>query len=712
MKRCLLFVSILLLSLLGGGCDAPAPVDCVHAFLSYIDAGAYLDAYELLHSSVRYDEAQRLLDEEAGSTQSAKRISKEQFVERYTNIFKALEITGLAYEIKSSVEGEAICVYDYALRYESGLGDLGLQTHRITLIKEDGRFVIEWAPSLIFPEMEQTDTVRVAGTTAARGEILADGVAYAQETNAISVFAVPEKIEDVEQFTRQAALLLDMSAAAVSKALTSTHSLILLKQYYPDAYTTALEEQLLDVPGITIDKSNFGTLRDNPQGSTLAHIIGYTGAANEDDLLRLTGSKEGDETYDLYSVVGKTGLERQYETVLNGEDGYYIYICTATGENRKVLYRKPAQNGLDVVLTVDPDMQAYAETIFKYTLYGEDTSGAAVVLDPTTGRIDTMVSYPSYDLNLFTRRISTKEYEALTSKKNTPLLNRLTQGRYAPGSIFKPFTAAAALASGAMTTSTAFPLGTEKIEEDVYWRPSDTGEFGPWKYARIKRVELRNRHSPPLNMHSGMVDSDNIYFAYAALRTGVEAFTGYMDALGFNEAIDFDLPLLSSQMARENADWTPMLLAESAYGQGQVLMTPLQAAAMFGAFANNGTIMRPYVVEGLYRTEGTAYVAQEQTEPAVWKQSAIDASLVNTIVPMLEDVVNSGTGRSLDMKNEGIAGKTGTAEVSDNREICWFVGFRVNSESPRLVLVMLDLPANSELAVARFDIAKQLLTFE
>ncbi len=711
MKRslCLLF-SLILLTLAVPACKAPSAADARDAFLNLIHSGEYGAAYDMLHSSVRYDADREAKDKAENKEQPTNRISKAQFSERYKVIFEELEIGGLSYTPTSSVEGEAICVYDYRLSYDSPLIGEHEMEFRMSIRRENGLWTVEWSPALLFPEMGWGDTVRVGKTAALRGEILADGVVYAQTVNAVSVIAVPAKIEDEAQFVRQTAMLLDMSIEAVEKKLKNVYGdFAILKQLYPDELTESLEEQLLLIPGVSIDKSNFGTLRYYPQKSTLAHILGYVGAASPEDLKTLTGNEKGDDVYNADSRVGKSGLESIYEKQLRGTDGYYIYISAPDGLNKKTLYEKKAENGLDVQLTLNPDLQHRAEVLLQYSLFGEDTAGAVVVLNPKTGAVEAMVSYPSFDLNLFSRGIPESDWQRLSTQKNAPLFNRLTRGLYPPGSIFKPYTAAVALESGSMTTDSTFPMDKERIEEDK-WLPSDNGEFGPWGYASITRVHLNHRNSPPLNMHSGMIDSDNIYFAYAALKTGTDSFVSFMENAGYTESVPFDTSVLPAQMKNEKSQWSPMLLAESSYGQGEVLITPLQAACMFSAFANNGSIQTPYVVKGLYRTDGPDYTPVTQHENSVWKENIIQQSTVNTLTPMLEDVIQTGTGYWLRLDN--IAGKTGTAEVGNDKtkEINWFAGYRVNTGEDRLVLVMLEVPANSAaFSQTKFDIARELL---
>ncbi len=714
MKRSLcLLLSLILLTLAVPACKAPSAADARDAFLTFINAGEYGAAYDMLHSSVRYDPDRAAKDIAENKEQPIDRISKEQFIERYEAIFEELEIGGLSYTPTSAVEGEAICVYDYRLGYDSPLiGDQEME-FRMSVRRENSLWTVEWTPELLFPEMGWGDTVRVGKTTALRGEILADGVVYAQTVNAVSVIAVPDKIEDQAQFARQTSMLLGMSIEAVEKKLTNVYGdFVILKQLYPDELTQSLEEQLLLIPGVSVDKSNFGTLRYYPQKNSLAHILGYVGAASPEDLKALTGNEKGDDVYNADSRVGKSGLESIYEKQLRGTDGYFIYISAPDGLNKKTLYEKKAENGLDVQLTLDPDLQQRTEVLLQYLMFGEDTAGAVVVLNPKTGEIEAMASYPSFDLNLFARGIPEADWQRLSTQKNAPLFNRLTRGLYPPGSIFKPYTAAVALESGAMTATTTFPMNKETIEEDK-WLPSDNGEFGPWGYASITRVHLEHRHSPPLDMHSGMIDSDNIYFSYAALKTGTDAFVSFMEHAGYTESIPFDTSVLPAQLKNEKSEWSPMLLAESSYGQGEVLVTPLQAACMFSALANNGSIQAPYVVKGLYRTEGPDYTPVTQHEDSVWKANIIQQSTLDTLAPMLEDVIETGTGNWLHMDN--IAGKTGTAQVGNDRtkEINWFVGYRLRTTEDRLVLVMLEVPANSEaFSQTKFDIARELLKQE
>jgi len=505
---------------------------------------------------------------------------------------------------------------------------------------------------------------------------------------------------------------LNMTENEVYRELDRAYNdLAILKRCYPDELTKEIKEQLLLLPGVGIDDGNYGTLRDYPQKESLAHFIGYTGAiASQEELIELTGSANGNERYNTDSHVGKTGIEKLYEDQLRGHDGYFIYICAKDGTNKETLYRKNAQNGQDVHLTIDGELQQRLDEVMHCTLVEGITAGAVVALNPYTGAIDAMGSYPSYDINNFARGWSEADWQQIQNNAMSPLFNRLIQGRYPPGSICKPFTAVAALETGARDTDDVF---VGEIDDDK-WIPGDDGQGGPWKWSAITRVEINNRHTP-LNMHNAMVDSDNIYFADAALKIGADTLVRCFEKYGFDAAIDFDLNVASPQIRNEDTlELSPVLLADSGYGQGELLITPLQIASMYTAFANgSGDIIAPHMVEGLYQNDGLDYRPETQTQKKTWREDVIKTGTVSTIEPMLRDVVADGTGYQLKVRSVEVSGKTGTAEIGNDksREISWFVGYRtgVSPEDARLVLVMLEIPATKDFTSLKFDIARELL---
>lgn len=718
----LLFLCLLLAAAPLGGCapkEDTGGLDITKEFISLISDGEYAAAWELLDAGTKYDQSEIAEDRRENTTQPGKTITLEQFVQRYTNIFDALGITSMTVEDISYQKSELIAMVTYTMTYHSQVGGELTYTFHTDAIKEDGQWRVEWTPAMILPDLDWGYTVRVSTLPARRGEILAGTQVLAQNVNAVTVYAVPSKITDRELFLSRVSALLDTSREALAQKLDRAYNdFALLKQFYPDELDDLTREELLLNAGLGIDESNYGTLRNYPMKDSLAHIVGYVGRISTEELMEYTGSTAGNERYNGDSVVGKTGLEKKYETELRGVDGKLYFIADGTGARVSTICSIPARHGYDVQLTMDADLQQRLDEVVELTLWGTDTAGAVIVMDPHTGAVEAMGSYPAYDLNEFARGISEKSWQEILNQENTPLYNRLIQGQYPPGSIFKPFTAAMVLEEGILTAGDEFPDGKGEDIEDNKWRPSDEGEFGPWAYAAITRVSLNNRHRP-LNMHNAIVDSDNIYFAWAALKTGESLFETYFESLGMNQSVPFDLSVSKSQLLNSSSQWNPQLLADSGYGQGEVLTTPMQICAMYTAFANHtGDMMVPYCVKGLYEnTEDGRYRCVQAAEPQVWIEDTMSPDVITAIEPMMEDVQNIGTGYHLGLKRKvSVACKTGTAEIGSDksREIAWFVGYRtgVEPEQERLVLVMLELPTAKEYAELKFDIARELLELE
>lgn len=734
---CLVLVFLICISSLLSGCSESSGRAVCLNFLSRISAGDYAGAFALVDTSVTFTPEETAADpskpidpnetpdyaslaQQEPSRETEGLISKNQFIAKYMNIFSALQIDSVVYDNISVKTGEIFTVVNFTSHYSSELLGEVTGEHRMIAIKSHGKWSVEWAPSLIFPEMEWGDTVRVARISAKRGEIMADGELLATTEGKISVYAMTSLLTDEnrDHFYNKCSALLGMTKEAIDKKLAKAYDgVAVLKQFYQDEMPSYLEEQLLEVEGIGIDYGNYGTVRSYPQKSMLAHTIGYVGIVSAADNAELQqklselneGRTEEDGLYTSDSYVGRNGLEAMYERELRGKDGYRIYICTPEGRNRRTLYTKEAQDGYDLQLTIDFDLQKRLDFVLDSVLFGETTAGAVVVMDPKTGAIEAMSSWPDYDLNSFAKGISSEEYAQLLSKASKPLYNRLTQGLYPPGSVLKAFTAVAALQSGTLDENYVF---TGEIVDD-YWLPT---EFGTWLGQKIKRTTVKYGRLSPLNMRSAIVHSDNIYFANAALLMGWDNYINYMTSIGFGESMPFDLNVAKSQLYNEGSELTLMLLADSGYGQGEILTTPLQMAAMFCAFANGGNIMRPYIIEGMYETEGIKYHNVSRTSPTVWKSGVIGQSALDIVVPYLKDVVDpklNGTGQSLRVSSVTVAAKTGTAEIGNDksRQISWFAGFRCDVEDAdaRLVLVMLEVPTTEEYASLKFDVAREML---
>ncbi|MEG1548735.1 MAG: penicillin-binding transpeptidase domain-containing protein [Clostridia bacterium] len=727
MKRVIALILILALILPLAACATlSAGATACEQFLEYIKAADYAAAYGMLCAASRNDteeSAENSNDTEESAENSndteesaENRISEKEFIDKYTKIFAALEITDISYSAINIDAGQIMTTASFDATYHSTL--IGDVTSSFTMISklEGGIWSIEWSPALIFPDMQWGDKVNVVRIAAKRGEILASGEVVAATKGKLTVYAMPSRMKDETMAVTQLSTLLKLKEADVKEKLEDAYNdLAVIEQYYTGELSPTVRAQLLLIPGVGIDEDNYGYQREYPYGSLLAHTIGYVGPISgvskgtiDEEVNRLNELAGDENAYTTDSRVGKLGIERQYETQLRGTDGMQIYISTSEGKNRRTLYMKPAKDGYDVHLTVDLKLQQRMEEVLQLVLFGETTAGAVVVINPLTGEVQASASYPTYDLNPFTRGISTQDYNTLQNNPAKPLINRVTQGRYPPGSVFKAFTAAATLDGNVIPIDYVFD---QKIDDD-YWIPEG---YGGWVWSAIKRTYMRNR-AEPLNMHNAILNSDNIYFAHAALQMGQDKFLSYMEKMGFTETVPFDIGVAAPQLLNKDTEFTLKFLADSGYGQGEILITPLQLAAEFSAFANGGDIYVPHIVSGLYEMDGIKYNSISESKTELWKQGIISRATIDAILPMLKDVARSdlnGTGSKLRVKNCTVAAKTGTAEIGNDksREISWFAGFRtgVADKDARLVLVMLEVSADAEMSALKFDIARELL---
>lgn len=633
-------------------------------------------------------------------------------------------------------------------------GDL-TNEYEMTLLKENNLWRVVWQPSHIFPDMAWGDTFDRATLAAERGDIVSHGAVVATNVRLVTVYALLSEIapknvltdeimqenagmseqdaekeadrlySDAEYLNTRFSAEFDAAAAEIAAVLDldaaelrtkfgkNTNEFITVYQAMPDEVTVEQQERLNAVNGVHVDTEHYGSKRYYPYGSLLAHTLGYISFATWEEIQTYNeGRDPNDGLYTTDSKVGKSGIEKLYERELRGKDGYYFFIRGTDGAVKKVIYRKDRVDGSDVMLTIDFKLQQRTEELLDLVLFGTDTAGAVVVMNPKTGEVNAIASNPSYDLNRFIKGMSGDEYKALEDQENEPLRNRATRELYPPGSTFKAFTAAAALDTGTVNENYVF---TGYIDND-YWKPTGYGE---WPWPRIKRTRVYHR-TEPMNMTNCMLHSDNIYFADVALKIGQEKFIAYFnEKLGMDKSLPYELGAASSQLYSRGSVMDNKMLADSGYGQGQVLVTPLQLAAMFSAFANNGDMPTPRITDGLYVTDGVEYKCIRKSEYSVWMEDAISTNAINKIVPMLQGVVDpnkNGTGRSLRVTNVDVAAKTGSAEIGKDktRMYSWFAGFRLNvaQEDERVVIVMLDVPDSGAYSSLKFQIARELLKLD
>ncbi len=685
-----LALSFALLALFGCGAkDGMEPDDAALRFIELLNGGDYEAAYALL----------------TGAAKEA--ISEEEFVQKYGGIFSGLTVREVIIGENSFTQSAMYATFAYTATYRTAAyGDI-TKNFSMPLHSEGGAWRIEWTPSLIFPEMTWGDSVYARVIKAKRGEIFgSDGTLLAGNIPGSTAYADRAKIGDENSFCAAAAQILGMTAEEVQKCFDATTAgIVAVKAWRSGELPEETRQSWLSLAGAGVDDASFTVFRTYPLGEAFFHLIGYVGKITKEEMDAFSGT-EKEKLYDGDSFIGKTGLELSCEDELRGTDGYEVYV---SGENGKIniIPTVKAADGNDLWLTIDArDQQAAYDLLANYLM--DEQGGSIIQIDPQTGAVQVMVSYPSADPNPFVTGVSTEYYNYLLSDTAyQPLFNRCITGRYPPGSIVKPFTALAAMEGGAITKNSVFPYSIS----DNKWRPDRTD----WVYPAITRV--RNR-GDSCNLYNSIIYSDNIYFAWAAMELGQEKFFDFFEnRLGWGESVPFELPVAKAQIKKEKTEFNIKYLADSGYGQGEMLITPLQAALLYCSLSNaDGAMYAPYVIEKRCNGEGSKYVAKQSAEPVLWMNANYHSGVRGAIEQALSDVTTVGTASSLKPPYK-MAGKTGTAEIGSekDREIGWLAVYRNEAPKNTVLVVTLDTPegySEVKLQIARYLLRHEVQTDE
>lgn len=692
-KWALLTALMMLLGLLSG-CQRQ-PEDPAMA------AERYLYLWQQQQWSQLYD----LVDDD---TKSA--VGRLDFQSRYRSIYRALAVSEITYAAGAPVATDTGYSVPAIVTLHSAYLQEDTFSYTLPLFEQDGEWTVQWSESLIFPDMSAGDTVKVTNITPTRGEIFAsDGTILAQNGYNIVIYVDTLLVGEEERpaLAEQIAPLVNMTAEEVSACFTSQQAIrdqyAIIATLPPGTLEADRREQLEGISGVRINDSSMSPVRLYPQGSLLAHALGYTGAITAEEL-------EADVTgrYNESSRIGRSGLEASYEETLAGEPGFRIEIRDEQGNSKQVLAEKAVSHGKDLILTIDIDLQRRAETILEKYINEKQTC-SIVVQDPTNGAVRAMASNPTFYPGNFSYALGEQLWERLSGEDSgQPLLNRACNGQYPPGSIIKPLMGGMGLETGTVTVDTPF-TGTIK---DNRWYPGTS-----WKYGLITRYKS---YEGPVNMTNAIMYSDNIYFAWMGLEAGADNMMRYLGQWGVGETLPFDIPVSRSRISTSGNLDNEGLLADTAYGQGEFTVTPLHLSVMFSCLDNGGDAMKPYLVEKVCRVENGRQVPETVAEPTVYKHM-LQSGTVPTLRTMLRSVMTSGTGQSVQRDNQPLMGKTGTAQIggADAREINWFVGFYAEpgEGEHRQVTVMVDGPnykQDNKFTMARYmfnDDALPDLTF-
>ncbi|WP_213356545.1 penicillin-binding transpeptidase domain-containing protein [Enterococcus casseliflavus] len=511
--------------------------------------------------------------------------------------------------------------FQYNGSLTTSLGELTELSYSGTITVADNEAKIDWSPQLIFPGMEGQDKVSISVDNATRGEILdRNNEPLAENGTLYQLGVVPGQLGTGDEKTaniKAIAERFDLTEEAINQALEQS--------WVQDELFVPLKiiEPTDEMPTGTSLKETTG--RTYPLGEAAAQLIGYLGNVTAEDI-------EKDETLASNGQIGRSGLEAAFDKELRGENGGKIAITDEDGAEKVVLLEKERADGKDIQLTIDAQAQ---KTAFESL---QNQAGATVVTEPKTGDLLVLASSPSYDPNKMTQGISQEDYDAYEQNEDLPFISRFATA-YAPGSTFKAITGAIGLENGTIDPTQSIAIDGLKWQKDSSW--------GDYFVTRVTDVAS-------VNLKDALVYSDNIYMAQQTLSMGEDAFRDGLSKLIFGETLDLPIAMNPAQISNEDSFNSDILLADTGYGQGELLLNPIQQAAIYSVFANQGKLVYPRLVK-----------EAEQKDKEVFKAETID-QINQDLTAVVSDP--NGTAHSLAALNIPLAAKTGTAEIKEKQD--------------------------------------------
>ena len=472
-----------------------------------------------------------------------------------------------------------------------------------------------------------------------------NGILLAENRPIFTLSLVRERVSDLPETLATLRELVDISDDEVAdfhKALRQRRrpfEAVSLKYRLTDEEIARIAVNEYRLEGVEVGAQ---LVRHYPYGGLFAHVVGYTGRINENELRSFDA-----ETYRRYSgthSIGKVGLEKFYEMTLLGEVGDEHIEANAHGRALRVLQQNAPRPGEDLHLYIDTHLQKVAYEALQ------GRRGSVVAIDVETGGVLAMASAPTYNPNLFVTGISFKDYRELRDSIDVPLFNRSIQGQYPPGSTVKPMVGLAGLASSTITPD------TEVRDPGFYMLPGDDRRYREWK---------RGGHGRTVDLHQAIVESCDIYFYDLSHRMGIDALHDFGSQFGLGTQTDIDMPGERSgiwpsrewKQAERRLPWFPGDNLNTSIGQGFVLTTPLQLAVMTATIASRGRHIKPQLV---------ARLGETVMEPELVDKVEIQPEYWDHVIGAMKDVVHGarGTARVVSRRlGYTMAGKTGTAQV-------------------------------------------------
>jgi len=543
-----------------------------------------------------------------------------------------------------------------------------------------------------FHTLAENNRISVVPIVPNRGLILdRNGVVLAHNYSGYTLEITPSKVADLEATINELATLVDIQPKdrkRFRKLLAESHSFasISIRNRLSDEEVARFAAQSYRFPGVEIKARLF---RDYPYKEQTSHLIGYIGRINQTDMDQLEEDEDVAANYRGSDYIGKTGLEQSYEKELHGTTGIEQMEVDAGGRGVRVLGRVSPMSGNTLVLSLDAKLQAIADDAFG------SFRGALVAIDPNNGEVLAFVSRPGYDPNLFIDGIDEDNWNELNNSPDTPMVNRVLNGAYPPGSTFKPYMALAALT-----------LGKRRPEQTIF----DPGyyNFG----GHVFHDDKKGGHGS-VDMYKSIVESCDTYYYMLANDMGIDNIANFMRQFGFGQHTGIDIRgesegVLPSQEWKkkrfktpEQQKWYAGETISVGIGQGYNAYTPIQLAQAVATLANNGVMYRPHLVRRI--TDTRTNEKSIETTPLPLRTIPLQQENIDVIKRAMVGVNKEGTGARAFAGAEYIsAGKTGTAQVyslkggkyteghvkQELRDHALFIAF-APTEQPKIALAIL-----------------------
>ncbi|MCJ0911376.1 PBP2a family beta-lactam-resistant peptidoglycan transpeptidase MecA1 [Mammaliicoccus sciuri] len=523
---------------------------------------------------------------------------------------------------------------------------------KLNFIKEDKDWKLDWNQSVIIPGMKKNQSINIEPLKSERGKILdRNNIELATTGTAHEIGIVPNNVSTSDY--KAIAEKLDLSESYIKQQ--TEQDWVKDDTFVPLKTVQDMNQDLKNFVEKYHLTSQETESREYPFEEATTHLLGYVGPINSEEL-----KQKAFKGYKKDAIVGKKGIEKLYDKELQNKDGYRVTIIDDQNKVIDTLIEKKKKDGKDIKLTIDARVQKSIYNNMK------DNYGSGTAIHPQTGELLALVSTPSYDVYPFMNGMSDEDYKKLTEDDKEPLLNKF-QITTSPGSTQKILTAMIGLNNKTLDGKTSYKINGKGWQKDKSW-----GDYN------VTRYEVVNGD---IDLKQAIESSDNIFFARVALELGSKKFEEGMKRLGVGEDIPSDYPFYNAQISNKNLD-NEILLADSGYGQGEILINPVQILSIYSALENKGNVNAPHVLK--------------DTKNKVWKKNIISQENIKLLTDGMQQVVNKAHREDIYRSYANLVGKSGTAELKmkqgeTGQQIGWFISYDKNNPNMMMAINVKDV---------------------